>query len=28
VASIEKRNLALPPTSAVQTTHSAGCSTK
>ena len=28
VASIEKRNVALPPTSAVQTTHSAGCSTK
>ena len=28
VDSIEKRNLALPPTSAVQTTHSAGCSTK
>jgi ATP-binding protein involved in chromosome partitioning len=28
VASIEKRNGALPPTSAVQTTHSAGCSTK
>jgi len=27
VASIEKRNVALPPTSAVQTTHSAGCST-
>jgi ATP-binding protein involved in chromosome partitioning len=27
-ASIEKRNVALPPTSAVQTTHSAGCSTK
>jgi len=26
VASIEKRNVALPPTSAVQTTHSAGCS--
>jgi ATP-binding protein involved in chromosome partitioning len=28
VASIEKRNVALPPTSAVQTTHSSGCSTK
>jgi len=28
VASIKKRNVALPPTSAVQTTHSAGCSTK
>ena len=28
VASIEKRNVALPPTYAVQTTHSAGCSTK
>ena len=28
VDSIEKRNVALPPTSAVQTTHSAGCSTK
>ena len=28
VASIEKRNVVLPPTSAVQTTHSAGCSTK
>ena len=28
VASIEKRNVALPPTSVVQTTHSAGCSTK
>ena len=28
VASIEKRNVALPPTLAVQTTHSAGCSTK
>jgi len=28
VAAIEKRNVALPPTSAVQTTHSAGCSTK
>ncbi|MDB4126800.1 Mrp/NBP35 family ATP-binding protein [Flavobacteriales bacterium] len=28
VASIEKRNVALPPTTAVQTTHSAGCSTK
>ena len=27
VASIEKRNVAFPPTSAVQTTHSAGCST-
>lgn len=27
VASIEKRNVALPPTSAVQTTHSKGCST-
>jgi len=27
-ASIEKRNVALPPTSAVQTTHSAGCSIK
>jgi len=28
VAAIEKRNVVLPPTSAVQTTHSAGCSTK
>jgi len=28
VASIEKRNVALPPTSAVKTTHSAGCSIK
>ena len=28
VASIEKRNVALPPTSAVQTTHTSGCSTK
>jgi ATP-binding protein involved in chromosome partitioning len=27
VAAIEKRNTTLPPTSAVQTTHSAGCST-
>jgi len=27
ISSIEKRNIALPPTSVVKTTHSAGCST-